>query len=95
MTRYWAGSSFNIRLRRNGNILAVPISDTRPSAQALQLQIQRAMSGEQRLLLAREMSLFGRELARGPVNPLLKIVLSVDEALTELGVQSPHFEPLE
>ncbi|HKM47333.1 MAG TPA: hypothetical protein VJX69_07080 [Terriglobales bacterium] len=27
-------------------------------------------------------------------NPLLKIVLSRDEALAALGVQSPHFEPL-
>jgi hypothetical protein len=62
--RVQAGSSFNIRRRRHGNILAVPISDTSPSAQALQLQIQRAMSGEQRLLLALEMSLFARELAR-------------------------------
>jgi len=28
-------------------------------------------------------------------NPLLKIVLSVDEAFAALGVQAPHFEPLE
>jgi len=42
----------------------VPITDTNPTAQALQLQIQRAMTGEQRLLLALEMSLFTRELAR-------------------------------
>jgi len=27
--------------------------------------------------------------------PLLKVVHTVDEALVELGVQSPHFEPLE
>jgi len=27
--------------------------------------------------------------------PLLKVVRSVDEALAELGVQSPHFKPLE
>ena len=50
------------------NILAVPIatpvSDTSPDAQARQIEIQRAMSGEQRLLLAFEMSLFARELAR-------------------------------
>lgn len=39
-------------------------SDTSPVAQALQLQIQSGMSGEQRLLLAFEMSLFARELAR-------------------------------
>lgn len=45
------------------NILAVPITDTSAKAQAVQLQIQGAMSGEQRLLLAFEMSLFARELA--------------------------------
>jgi hypothetical protein len=54
----------DIRPSRRGNILAVPISDTSPSAQALQLQIQRGMPGEQRLLLALEMSLFARELAK-------------------------------
>ena len=58
-----AASSLNIHPSRLGNILAVPITDTSPSAQALQLQIQRAMLGEQRLLLALEMSLFARELA--------------------------------
>lgn len=42
----------------------MPITDTNPSAQAVQLRVQRAMSGEQRLLLAFEMSLFARELAR-------------------------------
>jgi hypothetical protein len=42
----------------------VAITDTSPSAQAVQLQIQRAMPGEQRLLLALEMSLFARELAQ-------------------------------
>jgi hypothetical protein len=45
----------------------VPITDTSPAApaaQALQLDIQRAMSGEQRLLLAYEMSLFARDLNR-------------------------------
>ena len=46
------------------NILAVPMTDTSPSAQAVQLEIQRAMSGEQRLLMAFEMSMFVRELAR-------------------------------
>lgn len=40
------------------------LTDTSPSAQALQLQIQRSLPGEQRLLLALEMSLFARELAR-------------------------------
>lgn len=38
------------------------ISDTTASAQARQIEVQRAMSGEQRLLLALEMSLFAREL---------------------------------
>jgi hypothetical protein len=41
----------------------VPIIDTSPSAQVLQFQIQWAMPGEQRPLLALEMSLFARELA--------------------------------
>jgi hypothetical protein len=27
--------------------------------------------------------------------PLLHVVRTVDEALTALGVESPHFEPLE
>jgi len=44
--------------------LGVPLTDTSPSAQAIQLQIQRAMSGEQRLLIALDMSLFARELAK-------------------------------
>ena len=35
------------------------------------------------------------EIAAGPMNPLFKIVLSVDEALAALGIQSPHFEALE
>lgn len=46
-----------------GNILPVPITDTSTEARAVQLTIQRAMSGEQRPLLAFEMSLFARELA--------------------------------
>ncbi|MGO9167679.1 MAG: hypothetical protein ACLP56_12490 [Candidatus Sulfotelmatobacter sp.] len=45
-----------------------PINDTSPAAQAVQLRIQRAMSGEQRLLLALEMSLFARELARARIS---------------------------
>jgi hypothetical protein len=35
-----------------------------PSAQGVQLQIQRAIPGEQRLIIALEMSLFARELAK-------------------------------
>ena len=42
----------------------MPINDTSPQAQAIQLQILRAMPGEQRLLMALDMSLFARELAK-------------------------------
>jgi len=42
----------------------VSITDTSHAAEVVQLQIQRSMSGEQRLLLAFEMSLFARELAK-------------------------------
>jgi hypothetical protein len=42
----------------------VPISDTSPAAQAIQDEIHRAMTGEQRVILALEMSVFARELAR-------------------------------
>jgi hypothetical protein len=42
----------------------VPITDTSPAAQAIQLAIHRSMSGEQRLLLSFEMSMFARELNR-------------------------------
>jgi hypothetical protein len=40
------------------------MSDTSPAAQTLQLKIQSAMSGEQRMTLAYEMSMFVRELMR-------------------------------
>ena len=46
------------------NILHVPIADTSREAQAVQLRIHRAMSGEERLLLAIDMSLFARALAQ-------------------------------
>jgi hypothetical protein len=42
----------------------MPITDTSPAVQTVQLEIQRAMTGEKRLLIALEMSLFARELAR-------------------------------
>ena len=42
----------------------MPITDTSVEAQAVQLQIHRAMTEEQRLLLALEMSLFARTLAK-------------------------------
>ena len=50
------------------NMLHVSITDTRFTdtsfaAHEVQLRIQRSMSGEQRLLLAYEMSLFARELS--------------------------------
>ena len=40
------------------------ILDTTPAALEVQLRIQRAMSGEQRFLLAFEMSVFARDLAK-------------------------------
>src|SRR5205807_3976964 len=49
------------------NIRAMSITDISPEAQAVQLRVQRAMSGEQRLLLALEMSLFARELAKARI----------------------------
>jgi hypothetical protein len=45
----------------------VATSDTSPAADALQRRIQTGMSGEQRLLLAYDMSLFARELARAGI----------------------------
>jgi hypothetical protein len=47
--------------------LSEPISDTSPAARALQLKIQQAMTGEQRMLLAFEMSMFTRELTRAGI----------------------------
>jgi hypothetical protein len=43
------------------------ITDTSPEAQAIQFKIQSAMSGEQRILLAFEMSEFARDLARAGI----------------------------
>ncbi|PYX40538.1 MAG: hypothetical protein DMG81_05930 [Acidobacteria bacterium] len=40
------------------------ISDTNPEAREVQLRILRSISGEQHFLMALEMSLFARELAR-------------------------------
>jgi hypothetical protein len=42
----------------------VPFTDTSPAAHAIQADIQRSMTGEQRLILAYEMSMFARELSR-------------------------------
>jgi hypothetical protein len=47
--------------------LLVPITDTSAEAQAVQLRIHRAMTEEQRLLLALEMSLFARALAKARI----------------------------
>jgi hypothetical protein len=40
------------------------VTDTSPEARAKQDEILRAMSGEQRMALAYEMSMFARDLAR-------------------------------
>ena len=40
------------------------ISDTSPEARARQEEILRAMTGEQRIMLAYEMSMFARELMK-------------------------------
>lgn len=53
-----------LRLELHANISIVAITDTSLPAQGVLLQTQRGMSGEQRLLLAFEMSLFARELAK-------------------------------
>jgi hypothetical protein len=41
----------------------MPTSDTSPAARTVQLQIERATTGEQRLLMVLEMSQFARDLA--------------------------------
>lgn len=43
------------------------ISDTTPEARAIQEQVLRSMTGEQRLLLAWDMSIFARELTRAGI----------------------------
>jgi hypothetical protein len=42
----------------------VAIADTSPAAQTMQFEIHRSMTGEQKILLAYEMSMAGRELSR-------------------------------
>jgi hypothetical protein len=39
------------------------ITDTSPAVQSVQFEIQRGMTGEKRVLIALEMSLFARDLA--------------------------------
>jgi len=46
---------------------AVSVTDTNPLAQRALLQIQLAMTWEQRLLMALEMSLFARALAEARI----------------------------
>ena len=45
----------------------MPISDTTPEAEEMQLRILRSKTGGQRLLLALEMSLFAKELAKARI----------------------------
>ena len=45
----------------------MPITDTSTEAQALQVQIHRAMTEGQRLVLALDMSLFARALAKARI----------------------------
>ncbi len=42
----------------------MPISDTTPEAKAVQLALHRSMTGAQKIALAYQMSMFGRELKR-------------------------------
>jgi Rv0078B-related antitoxin len=46
----------------------VTLTDTSAAAEAIQLEIHRSMSGEQRLDLAFEMSMFARELNRARIS---------------------------
>ena len=45
----------------------MPISDTSPAARAVRFELDRATTGEQRLLMALEMSLFARDLAEAGI----------------------------
>lgn len=45
----------------------MPFSDTSPAIRKMQLEIERAMTGEQRLLRAFEMSELARELAKARI----------------------------
>ena len=46
-----------------GNICEMAFSDTTAAARAVQEAVQQSLTGEQRLMLAFEMSLFARDLA--------------------------------
>jgi hypothetical protein len=45
----------------------MPLSDTSPAAKKRQIEIEAAMSGEERLIEAFDMSLFARELAKAKI----------------------------
>jgi hypothetical protein len=45
----------------------MPLSDTSTSAKKRQMEIEAAMSGEERLIEAFDMSLFARELAKAKI----------------------------
>lgn len=45
----------------------MPLSDTSPSAKKRQMEIEAAMTGEDRLVEVFEMSLFARELAKAKI----------------------------
>jgi hypothetical protein len=45
----------------------MPLSDTSPAAKKRQMEIEAAMSGEERLMEAFDMSLFARELAKAKI----------------------------
>jgi len=53
-----------VRWQLRANIFGMTMTDTSPKARAKQDEILRAMSGEQRMTLAYEMSMFVRELMR-------------------------------
>jgi len=53
-----------IRVFPRANIQSLPHTDNTPAAKPVDLETLRAMTGEQRMLLALEMSLTARELAR-------------------------------
>jgi len=45
----------------------MPLSDTSPATRKIQLEIERAMTGEERLIRALEMSVFARDLAKARI----------------------------
>lgn len=55
------------RVNPRGNIFPVSVTDTSAAAEAIRIQVLGVMPGEQRVLLALEMSLFARELAKARI----------------------------